>query len=498
MISLPNSLKQQASQYKLDKIRRARDKTVGASADLNQLGEEAFFERYLIVQNKAGLLVPLQLNNVQRHLAVHLTGRDLVLKPRQVGISTYIQARQFRAQMRGNVRTSTLCHDDDLTSVMRRMSDRFYDNLPEAMRPERRYANAKLSTYPGLNSESSIATVGGSVGSKKGRGDSYTHLHGSESAFWPDAEAVLSAAMQAGNPEIVLESTPNGMAGWFYERCMEALDGNSIWTLHFYPWWWDDAYRLPLETGEVVAYNEEEQVLIAAHGLSAEQIKWRRNKQRELPHTFLQEYPEDPRSCFLASGNSYFGDIEGVFTAPAIAEPIPGRLYEAGLDFAQTTDFCTLIVLDTENLHMVDMLRINNLPWQEMRRQISVMASKWGAHVWAEANSMGTTNAELLQNGEFNADGSALYEPVNLSLWQTTAQSKPPLIQGIYHALHEAGLALQDIPALRHELRAFISKQLPSGAWAFEAGGGAHDDTVIALALAWYGVNHSSIGLLVW
>jgi hypothetical protein len=44
---------------------------------------------------------------------------------------------------------------------------------------------------------------------------------------------------------------------------------------------------------------------------------------------------------------------------------------------------------------------------------------------------------------------------------------------------------------LRHEIRAFVSKQLPSGAWQYAAQNGAHDDCVIALALAWHGIADS-------
>lgn len=472
--------------------------TAQERAELDRLiatndGADASFEDFcagrLKVQDKVGDIVPLQLNRAQQHLIANLTGRDIVLKARQLGMSTAIQAKLFYEQMRGGARTYTLCHDDDLTSTFRRMVDRYYDNLPDVDRPPRKFANALLTTYPALNSEGSIATVGGTAGKRKGRGSSVTHIHGSEVAFWPDAESVMGAALQAGNPAIVLESTPNGMTGWFYERCMEALDGDSPWTLHFFPWWWDDAYRLPLADGEALDYTDEEQALVSEHGLDAEQIKWRRNKQRELPNTFLQEYPEDPYSCFLASGTSYFGNIEHLYTAPADPTPDPTHHYFGGLDFAQTGDYTVLVIIDLTAMRMVDMLRINRLSWQEMRRRVSVMASHWGAEVTGEANSMGTTNIELLQSGEVMPDGTPI-APIKLTPFSTTPSSKPGLIQGLYHALHEAGLTLQDNPALKHELRSFISKQTPTGHWQYEADGGGHDDTVIALALAWHGAHN--------
>lgn len=430
------------------------------------------------MQDKQGEIVPLHLNRAQRQLITHLTGRDIVLKARQLGMSTVIQALHFYEQMRGGSRTNTLCHDDDLTGELRQMADLFYDELPDDVKPDRKYANAKLTTFGDLKSEGRIATVGGQAGKAKGRGGSKTRIHGSEVAYWPDADAVMSAAMQAGDPAIVLESTANGMVGWFYERCIEALDHRGVWKLHFFPWWWDDEYRIPLEPGERLTYTADERALVDAHGLTSEQIKWRRRKRQELPHTFQQEYPEDSLSCFLASGQSYFGDIDAAMTAPHPAEVHPHSRYFIGLDFGQTVDWTVGIVVNEDTRCMVDMLRIRKLEWAEQRRQIALLARKWNnAKVIAEANSIGTPNIEELRRAG-----------VRVKAFQTTAKSKPPLIQGLHYALHDGGLTIWEDSILRHELRAFISKQLPSGAWQYQAQEGSHDDCVIALALAWHGM----------
>lgn len=469
------------------------------SSKFAEMGFEAFCEEYLQIQDKNGKIIPLRLNPVQRDLYPKLTGLDAILKPRQKGVTTVIQALLFYKAVCGGARTSTLCHEDALTTEIRDMVDLFYESLPEDERPKRKYSNDTLTTYPGVRSRARIATVGGhaskgSTGKRKGRGGTNTDLHGTEVAFWPDAEGVTAAAMQAGNPNIYLESTANGMTGYFYEQCMKALDGSGIFTLHFYPWFFDDEYQIVLEPGEVITYTEDEQKLVDKHNLKPEQIKWRRAKQKQIPHTFKQEYPEDPKSCFLASGISYFRNTDHVFTAPLNAQPIKGRRYAGGLDFAQTNDYTVLMIMDCETLELVDMLRINRLEWQEMRRQISVMANKWDAEVTGEANSMGTTNIELLQKGETMEDGTKIL-PVKLTPFDTLPSTKPPLIQGYYHALHEAGLRLFDYSddldtnVVSFELNAFISRQLPSGAWAYEAGGSAHDDTVTAGALMWHAAN---------
>ena len=142
---------------------------------------EAFCARHLVIQDKGGRLIPFVPNRVQCALIAGLTGYDLVLKARQVGVSTAIQAWFFYLAMRGYARTSTLCHEDDLTQELRAMADRFYDHLPGEVRPEREYANAKLTTYPALHSQSRIATVGGAggpTGQGQGRGGPKPHAAG--------------------------------------------------------------------------------------------------------------------------------------------------------------------------------------------------------------------------------------------------------------------------------------------------------------------------------
>lgn len=440
----------------------------------------------LRILDKRQQLIPLSLNRAQADYAANRTGRDLILKARQLGFSTFIQADIFTSAVNGTISAGVLAHDDDTTQKLRRMQQRYYDTLPDNRKPVRSIDNATEARYPTTQSVIHIGTAGSR---QKGRGGTYSRIHGSEVAFWPDARAIMAGLMQGvphGFGRIELESTPNGAQGWFYEQCMAALSGNSDWRLHFYAWWWDDAYRLPAPAD--MRYTDDEAALVAQHGLTPEQITWRRAKIAELGDLFPQEYPEDPRTCFLTSGNGYFGNIEDKFTAPLYAEPIPGHRYVGGLDFAQSSDYTALVIIDADTYEMVDCLHINRVEWQEIRTRIAHMAHKWNAPVMGENNSMGYTNIELLQSGEYSATGERLYEGVELYAFNTNERTKPMIIQGLKHGLHNGGLRLQPLPAMQHEMRSYISRQQANGKWVYEAGSGAHDDLVMATALAWYHV----------
>lgn len=431
---------------------------------------EHFAKVFLKVLDKNKNLIPFIYNKAQRDFQSKRTGRDLILKARQLGFSTLVQGEIFRRVVTGTRTTMTLAHDDDTTQKLRTMADRFYEHCKFGeIQPLRKYANATLTTYPEFDSAVYIATAGNK---QSGRGGTYTDLHGSEVAFWKDAESIIAGAMQGGNPDVVLESTPNGAQGYFYEKCMEALSGRSIWTLHFYSWWWDDTYRLD---GEPITLTDEEKELKRKHNLDDSQIRWRRLKQQELGRYFIQEYPEDMFSCFLTSGNSYFGDLSNAFVAPMDVVYNPEHEYVAGLDFGQTNDYTAMVVIDKTTKQQVDLLHIRKLEWSEQRKRIVDMYKKWScARMVAERNSIGGVNIEEL-----------LKDKVSVISFTTTNASKSEIMSNLYEGIHTRGLKLQGHSIQRHEMSTFVSTQTPTGAWRLAAEGDGHDDTVIALALAY-------------
>jgi hypothetical protein len=439
--------------------------------------------QHLKVINKDGELVSYVPNRAQRDFLAKRTGRDLILKARQLGFSTAIQADNFiDAETRTSLQ-ATLAHDIPTTQKLRRMAKNFYNNLPANLRLTRGYDNAMTTTYKESSSEVTIATAGSL---NMGRGGTYTKVHGSEVAYWKDAEAIMKGLMQgvAKGGQIALESTPNGAQGWFYDRCMEALDGKGSWTLHFYAWWWDDEYRLDLELGETITYTEDEQRLVADHKLTPEQIKWRRGKQQELKGDFIQEYPEDPVTCFLTSGNGYFSNItkvKDIFRAARLPAPRPRHRHVAGLDYGQTNDYTALSIIDTDYLEEVCLWRDNNLPPKEIRRRIIRLLVQWNVRVVVvEKNSIGRDLiAELIDD---LADAKL---DVKVVPFWTDPKRKRKIITGLHYSLDEEGLQLQSDAEGRQEIYNFISRQTSNGGWQYEAESG-HDDTVIARALANY------------
>jgi hypothetical protein len=432
----------------------------------------------LSIFDKQSQIIPLRLNPIQAHLQAHLTGRDLIVKPRQVGISTFIQANLFITAVNASARIGVLAHDDETTQKLRDMQQLFYDQLPASLKPERAINNATRTYYPQTNSFLYIGTAGNTTG---GRGGTYSHVHGSEVAHWKDASKVLSGLMQ-GVPRdgsIILESTANGAAGWFYEQCMAALNGDSIWTVHFYEWFKEPEYAIALDEGETLSYSDDELWLVEQHGLTPEQVKWRRDKIKELtPGWFAQEYPETIAGAFLTSGGSVFGDFHhALYTPEADAKPIDGHYYVAALDFGQSNDYTALSIGDADDNREVYLNRWRHLSWADIRAKVLDACAYWHVDVIYPERNSASSNIENLENEARERGLTMDIVPFTMS-----NDRKASMVGQLYSSIHERAFRLLNIDYATLELQQFTSKQTALGAWTYGAPDlkDAHDDTVVA------------------
>ena len=282
-----------------------------------------FAEQALKLRPKMGPLEPFVLNPAQLKLHTLLeerkaqTGRvrAIVLKGRQVGCSTYIAARFFHKTISTpGIRTFILGHERRASSNLYGIVRRFYDGLPEDMRPAVGASNAEELIFSAIDAGYLIATA-----TLDGAGRSATAqlLHGSECAYWPDLNLQLAALLQTvpdrDGTEILLESTAQGF-NQFYELWRRAEAGKTEWLPIFIPWFLDKGYRRNADDFEM---DTEERQFAELHRLDAEQMAWRRAKINQLgnPELFRQEYPSLPSEAFISSNFDSFIPAELVVKA---------------------------------------------------------------------------------------------------------------------------------------------------------------------------------------
>lgn len=232
--------------------------------------------------------------------------RAMLLKSRQQGGSTYVQGRMlWKVSHNKGLRGYIVAHRDDSTQNLFKMAKIFYENLPDLVKPSRAASNAKELDFDQLNSGYKVATAGGR---ESGRSETIHFLHLSEAAYFPDAEALMAAILEAvpeaEGTEVWIESTSAGAQGRFWEMCIEAQRGEGDYMLVFVPWFWSTEYQRAVPPGFVRTPEEQEYAEWlkgeANWELSDEQLYWRRLKIVTLKglSAFRREYPSTPEEAF--------------------------------------------------------------------------------------------------------------------------------------------------------------------------------------------------------
>lgn len=474
--------------------------------------ERLVIESLFKIADKEGADVPFLLNPVQANLDSNLTGRDLVPKARQKGVSAYALARYTAACLSvRNTRAVVISHETDATQRMLARVHYYLDNIRGPKAVIRNKSKNEI-TFPKTNSHFYIGTAGAK---RFGRGDTITHLHCSEVAFWTDPLELVTGLLQAVpiTGEVMMESTGNGQGNYYHRRCMRAAAETSQYRCHFYGWLDDDEYRIPLtqEEAEKVLDNldpdlEEDQV-IKFPGITAEHIVFRRNKLEELDYDlskFKQEYPLTLDECFQASGAGLFSKIIFLPTPEwrrvsryeyrLDGHPDKDKRYTIGADVsagvgkdrsvAQVTclDTCEQVAKWKSDRCQPDdfgSIVLPNLGREFNEAFITVEKNNHGILTLSELRSAYPWHLIYTTAGRKERD-EFMNTLAELGV-QTSAATKPYLIGALRKAL--ASWFTIHCGQTKDELNSFVEKD----GGKLEAEEGCFDDEVIALAMAIHG-----------
>jgi hypothetical protein len=264
------------------------------------------------IDNKEGIVRPFKFNAVQRYFNLNKGKRNIVLKSRQMGISSSILADMAAdCVINPNTYAAVISHE---TEAAKRLLDRvqFYYDTMTPPKPLMGADSRTEKTFPEMHSSIYIGTAGARA---FGRGDTIRKALLSELAFYEDPEKILNGVEDAVpiTGELTIECTPNGEDNLFHRKWVRAREGKSPYKPFFFPWWMDKGYTIPRgaeialpdDRGEL-SFTQEEVDLISKNKLTEDQIRWRRWKIDEKEGLFWQEYPEDEISCFISIGDPVF------------------------------------------------------------------------------------------------------------------------------------------------------------------------------------------------
>lgn len=459
--------------------------------------------------------------------------RIIILKGRQMGISTFCQGYSFWRAMNPLTSCMTIAHDLESTTRIFDMAKFFYDNLPMDLKPLKRYSNRKelvfenpderaRSLNPGLRSRIEIRTAG-NIGS--GKGLTLNVLHISEIAMYRQPEMIASSLFPAVPPTaesaILIESTAHIMGYWFREQWNLSKDGQSGFIPIFLPWWLEPRYCLKgfvreeyLNRGPLDDYEKE---MMERFELQPGHIAFRRMKMEELQSEdlFRQEYPLTDEEAWITVGNPL---IPAEVLRRMEAGAIPGTMgdyigkqlgfvpnkgghltlweppqeeqnYVIGVDTSQGADdsdpSCVQVITSGKQQRQV-------AAWHGRSDPIALAPivealGRWynEAMVCVEINGTGLiAQTALKERGYVNFYRWRYLDKVGTGIserigWYTSSSNKPALVGSLRHHVLSGLLVIRD-PETVNEMKTFVTDQR-GGA---QAAPGMYDDRVMSLAIA--------------
>lgn len=468
---------------------------------------------FLRIYNKDSQLVPLRHTDIQRRFLREREQKTIVLKARQVRISTVVLGEIYHQCItHSGVRAATVAQDKDST---KRLFTRVRV-MQREMKPQPTWDrdNVNELTLTDLDSTYYVGTAGAK---RFGRSDTLHYAHLTEFAFWPTWEVFTGLSQSlAENGKIVIESTPNGF-NYFYKLWKDARAGVFPYKPLFFPWYVDSTYRRG-EVGIPQAEWTTEELIVAEKAagygvvLDGAQVAWRREKWAELMDDngvskFPQEYPDDEQTCFLASGRPRFNveRLNAILPAaqrkvPSVVQRVEGTLmtlreweqpekgahYVIGVDCAEGVsagDNNNACVLEWKTGRKVADLWGKSELFQYADELVK-LAKRWNnARLAIEVNNMGIAVQKRCEEGRY---GNLYFEtdekgyPVERGGWRTDAQSRPVMVDALAKFYKQA--TAEDVPDVDEigEAMAFVIG--PNGKAAASAG--AHDDKVMARGIA--------------
>lgn len=236
-----------------------------------------FIEDNLTIVDKTGTAIPFRLNPIQAKFVEQATGRDIILKARQQGFSSFILAAFTK---------DFILKENSLSVVVADIADNALDLLARVkwyiksfeeknnVKVPLKY-NSKYELHNAANNARYI--IGTAERQEFGRSKTITNLHFSEAAFYNHLDKMLAGAESAVVPDgkVVIETTANGF-NQFKEFYDKTVLGETPYKAHFFK--------------AEDFYSEE----------------FLNQKRQSLGRLYDQEYPSSAEIAFVTSGETYF------------------------------------------------------------------------------------------------------------------------------------------------------------------------------------------------
>ena len=281
------------------------------------------------------------IEEVERQINEDGEVRIIVLKARQLGISTIIEGIIFiMSMMYQDYQSLIISHESESAEHILTMTKRYWNTYQFRQFHDEQYNGRKQLAWSDNQSSIVIATA---KNTGAGRSKTLHALHASEVAFWDQPDELVTGLRQAipsqGITMIFYESTANGIGNFFHKTWVQATADASEFTPKFYPWHTHPEYNAEyIPRGSKKQYLEldqldKEEKALRVMGINDGRLLWRRwaiaNLCQGDIEKFHQEYPTTPHEAFLSTGRNVF-DVNNLLDHYVPMRPDIGNLKRVG------------------------------------------------------------------------------------------------------------------------------------------------------------------------
>ena len=300
------------------------------------------------------------------------------------------------------------------------------------------------------------------------RGWAAKHIVMDEFTFQdPDVwNGILQPMLRESHGQAYFSGTPNGLGYWFTEF-MQAKERENSQT------WQIPTLGMMIEHGTLIRVpHPYENPTIAFEEM---QEAYTSMSERWFRQEFMAEFLSDDLTVF--PGVEAISTLE---TASPYDRNREGHVYALGCDWGRSRDSSIFSVMDMTAYpaEQVEMVSIRGASVQAQLAKLEAVHTRWHPRYFvAEANTLGAPIIDLVRATPWGR---------NIRPYTMTNASKDEVIQALALGIERQLLRLLNNPTQKRELQSYQSVQLVGGSYRYSAPNGQHDDTVIALALAYW------------
>lgn len=490
--------------------------------------------------NKHGNLVRFKLNDAQRKLLSEIHYKNIILKARQLGFTTFICIFMLDYALFNSYKNvGILAHTQSDAAVIFRKVKIAWDNFPKAIKEFLHLETTEDSKVEYKFTNHSVMRIATSL-----RSGTYQMIliteFGKVCAHFPDkADETITGTLPAvpNNGVVFIESTAEGEGGHYYDMVQIAREmkmmniplTNKDFKFFFFPWFDNpenqiEAQSVPIDAETNRYLDTVERDIRGGVPLPQSYRNWYYLEKKTQRDKMKQENPSSPDEAFLVSGNKMFSaDVILAQRSLYAHDPlrvtsdglrvfkefVKGHVYGLGADVSLGVkrDSSTMCVIDFTTGEIVATYRSETIDPVMFAYEIKKVALMYGGCIAApEANTVGILTCsklnEIYANVYTQVRSGLLEEQVTQKLgWLSTPSSKPRMMNEFSVGLADDELKCHDnmilIEASKFNKEDALKMETVSAA-ANDSNAGVqtrHFDLLTSAAIAWQLRNYATKGM---